>query len=149
MSVDALYREQVLKHARDPINFRRVEHARHVPGNNPLCGDKLDLYVTIDGDTITDVSFHGVGCAISMASASMMSELLSGLDTATAGTLVDEVHAMLAECVDSVVSINLQDLSLAALSEVRRYPSRVKCAKLAWHAMAAALQGDSDPVSTE
>jgi nitrogen fixation NifU-like protein len=147
---DALYRQQVLQHAKSPIHFRRVEQATYtVPGHNPLCGDKLELYVSLSDTTVDDVSFQGTGCAISMASASMLAEMLSGAQRAQAAELVTGVNAMLASPVDTAVPEHLETLSVAALSEVRRYPSRVRCATLAWQAMAAALEGDTQRISTE
>ena len=150
MSMTDLYREQVLTHARDPHHFRAMPEATvRVPGQNPLCGDKLELFVTVDGDRVSDVSFQGSGCAISMASASMLSECLSGASRETARELADAMQDMLADAAGSPVTGLLADTPLAALAGVRRHPSRIKCAALAWRALVAALDGDTSPVTTE
>lgn len=150
MSLMELYRELVMKHAKDPVNFRRVEDANvNVPGRNPLCGDALELFVTADEETVTDVSFQGTGCAISMASASMLAELTSGLSRDEISALIEQVNAMLQAPADTPIDPALEKLPIAALAAVRTFPSRVKCATLAWQAMEAALDGNTQPVTTE
>ncbi|MEL7310425.1 MAG: Fe-S cluster assembly sulfur transfer protein SufU [Pseudomonadota bacterium] len=150
MTAAALYREQVLQHAKAPRHFRRVDDATiHVPGHNPLCGDKLELFVTFKDGQVVDVSFQATACAICVASASMLAELLSGLDLPEANVLTESVRQMLSDSADEALPDMLVDLPIAALKEVRRYPSRVKCASLAWQAMAAALDGRDERISTE
>ena len=142
-----LYREVILDHNRRPRNFGELPGAdRVVEGVNPLCGDKITLYVKVDDDTVADVAFKGTGCAISMASSSLMTERVKGLPVSEALALFDRVHAMLT----GTGSEAPEDLDkLAALAGVRDYPTRVKCASLAWHALKTALAGESDRVSTE
>jgi nitrogen fixation NifU-like protein len=143
-----LYQEVILDHNRRPRNFRAIEGAsRQEEGYNPLCGDRLTLYVTLDGDRIADVAFQGSGCAISKASASLMTEALKGKTVAEARGLFDKFHEM----VTSAPETEAADLGkLSVLSGVREYPTRVKCASLAWHTLKAAVSGDTDaPVTTE
>ena len=143
-----LYQEVILDHNRRPRNFRTIEDAsRRQEGYNPLCGDRLTLYVTLDGDRIADVAFQGSGCAISKASASLMTETLKGKTVAEARDLFEKFHAM----VTSSPDIEAADLGkLSVLSGVREYPTRVKCASLAWHTLKAAVSGETDaPVTTE
>lgn len=150
MSLMDLYRELVMKHANGPVNFRRVEDATvNVPGRNPLCGDALELFVTVDDETVTDVSFQGTGCAISMASASMLAELTSGRPEHEISTLIEQVNAMLQAPAETPIDPALEETPIAALAAVRTFPSRVKCATLAWQAMEAALDGNSQTVTTE
>ena len=142
-----LYREVILDHNRRPRNFGELEPAdKVVDGFNPLCGDKLTLFIKLDGDRIDDIKFQGSGCAISVASSSLMTERVRGLDRAAALRLYDDVHAMLTgESAEPPHHVG----KLAALAGVRAFPSRVKCASLAWHALKAALSGEGDKVSTE
>jgi nitrogen fixation NifU-like protein len=143
-----LYQEVILDHNRRPRNFRAIEGAsRQQEGYNPLCGGRLTLYVTLDGDRIADVAFQGSGCAISKASASLMTEALKGKTVAEARGLFDKFHEM----VTSAPETEAADLGkLSVLSGVREYPTRVKCASLAWHTLKAAVSGDTDaPVTTE
>ncbi|MBN1238210.1 MAG: SUF system NifU family Fe-S cluster assembly protein [Gammaproteobacteria bacterium] len=141
-----LYREVILDHNRDPRNFGEIEDAdRVVEGVNPLCGDKMTLYVKLDGDRIADVRFKGTGCAISVASSSLMTERVRGASVDESMRLYDSVHDMLTGS-----GAPSEDLDkLAALAGVREYPTRVKCASLAWHALRTALAGGEDRVSTE
>lgn len=142
-----LYREVILDHNRSPRNFGELEDAdRVVEGVNPLCGDKMTLYVKLDGDKIADVRFEGTGCAISVASSSLMTERVKGSTTSETLALFDEVRAMLT---DSTIEPGEHMEKLAALAGVREYPSRVKCASLAWHALKAALTGTDAKISTE
>ena len=145
-----LYREVILDHNRRPRNFGELEDAdRVVEGVNPLCGDRMTLYVKLNGDTVQDIRFKGTGCAISVASSSLMTERVKGASLQDTLALFEKVHDMLtAEEFDE--SANLEELDkLAALSGVRAYPTRVKCATLAWHALKNALTGTHDEVSTE
>lgn len=142
-----LYQEVILDHNRRPRNFRSIEEGRKQEGYNPLCGDRLTLYVKLDGDRIVDLAFEGTGCAISKASASLMTEALKGKTVAEARELFDKFHDMVTSSTDTAAA----DLGkLSVLSGVREYPTRVKCASLAWHTMKAAVSGAEDgPVSTE
>lgn len=147
--LNELYREVILDHNRRPRNFGELEGAdRVIEGVNPLCGDRMTLYVKLDDGRIEDVSFKGTGCAISVASSSLMTERVKGATIDESLTLFDRVHRMLTE--DATEEIELEELGkLAALSGVREYPSRVKCASLGWHALKTALSGDEHSVSTE
>ena len=145
-----LYREVILDHNRSPRNFGELEDAdRIIEGVNPLCGDRMTLYVKLDGDTVQDISFKGTGCAISIASSSLMTEKVKGASLQETLELFDKVHDMLT-AVDYDGSADLEDLDkLAALSGVREYPTRVKCASLSWHALKSALTSVDDKISTE
>jgi nitrogen fixation NifU-like protein len=142
-----LYQEVILDHNRRPRNFRTIDDGRKQEGYNPLCGDRLTLYIKLESDRIADVAFQGVGCAISKASASLMTEALKGKTVGEARELFDRFHDMVTSSPDTVAP----DLGkLSVLSGVREYPTRVKCASLAWHTMKAAVSGAEDaPVSTE
>jgi nitrogen fixation NifU-like protein len=142
-----LYQEVILDHNRRPRNFRAIEDGRSREGYNPLCGDRLTLYVKLEGDRVADVAFQGVGCAISKASASLMTEAVKGKTIGEARALFERFHDM----VTSAPETDAPDLGkLSVLSGVREYPTRVKCASLAWHTMKAALSDAEDgPVSTE
>ena len=144
-----LYREVILDHNRTPRNFGELEGAnRIVEGVNPLCGDRITLYVKISGDTVEDVSFTGTGCAISVASSSLMTERVRGISRQDNLNLFNKVHDMLTA--SDYDRSNTEDLDkLAALSGVREYPTRIKCASLAWHALKNALTDANDSVSTE
>jgi nitrogen fixation NifU-like protein len=133
-----LYQEVILDHNRRPRNFHTIENATHcAEGYNPLCGDRLSLYLRIDGETITDVAFQGSGCAISKASASLMTDSLKGRDVSVARALFERFHRMVTTPPDQEV----EDLGkLSALAGVREFPVRVKCASLAWHTLKAALE---------
>jgi nitrogen fixation NifU-like protein len=142
-----LYREVILDHNKQPRNFGELTDAdRVVDGVNPLCGDKMTLYVKLDGDTIADVRFKGTGCAISVASSSLMTERVKGTSIAATLDLFEQVHHMLTD--DTTEPADSME-KLAALAGVREYPSRVKCASLAWHALKSALTGADPQVSTE
>ncbi len=144
-----LYQQVILDHNNKPRNYRKLEDAsRTVEGMNPLCGDQLTLYVNLDGDRIADISFQGSGCAISRASASMMTDSLKGKTIGEADALFDNVHRMLTG--DRDAEIRTDGLGkLAVLSGVREFPARVKCASLSWHALRNALKGEGGKVSTE
>ena len=147
MDLADLYKDVIVDHNRSPRNFRAMPNAnRSARGVNPLCGDKLTVYLHLDGDRIDDVSFEGSGCAISVASASMMSEALIGRTEAEAQTLFEQMHDLLTDDDAAVDQAGLG--KLAALSGVREFPSRVKCASLCWHAVKAALE-NNDTASTE
>ena len=141
-----LYREVILDHNRAPRNFGEIEGAdRVVEGVNPLCGDRMTLYVKLGDDRIEDIKFKGSGCAISVASSSLMTERVKGSTVEESMSLFDKVHEMLA---GNGASLDELD-KLAALAGVREFPTRVKCASLAWHALKTALSGADDRVSTE
>jgi nitrogen fixation NifU-like protein len=141
-----LYREVILDHNRSPRNFGEIEDAdRIVNGVNPLCGDKLTLYLKLDGDRIEDARFEGTGCAISIASSSLMTERIKGASVDDTLELFQEVHDMLIGASEPAESME----KLAALAGVREFPSRVKCASLAWHALKSALTGNNNEISTE
>ena len=143
-----LYQEVILDHNRRPHNFRVIDNASaKQEGYNPLCGDRLTLYLTLDGDVIKDASFQGQGCAISKASASLMTDAIKGKTVAEARNLFEHFHAMITSDTDTAA----EDLGkLSVFSGVREFPTRIKCASLAWHTMKAAVAHESDaPVSTE
>lgn len=143
-----LYQEVILDHNRNPRNFGVLEHPScQAKGHNPLCGDQLRLYLQIDGNRIVDISFEGKGCAISQASASLMTEALKGLKIEEAEHLFELVHQLLTN--DSFDSQQLPSLKLQVLAGVRAYPARVKCASLAWHTLIAALKQQNDIAKTE
>jgi len=147
MDLRDLYRDVIIDHNRQPRNFGRLNPAdAHAEGFNPLCGDRLELYVALDGERLKDLKFEGQGCAISVASASLMTETLKGKTRAEAQRYFDEVHALLTQA-GHVPTLDLG--KLAALSGVREFPVRVKCASLCWHTLNAALARQSQPVSTE
>ncbi len=144
-----LYQEVILDHNRSPRNYRHPDDATcHARGNNPLCGDQVTVYLKVDGQGIVaDAAFEGRGCAISVASASMMTDLLKGKTVVEAKALFERFHRMCTS--DEPVAADGTELEkLQVLSGVRDYPMRVKCATLAWHAMQAALAGDEE-VTTE
>ncbi len=145
--LDDLYQEVILDHGRRPRNFHRIADASaRVEGYNPLCGDHYTLYVKLDGERIADLAFEGSGCAISKASASLMTGALKGKTVADAEDTFRRFHAMVAEG-DRSKAEGLG--KLAALQGVCQFPTRVKCASLAWHALDAALHGDKRRVTTE
>ncbi len=144
-----LYQQVILDHNRSPRNFRVMEDAnRFADGENPLCGDKIRVYLKLDGDVIEDVSFHGSGCAISQASASLMTTSVRGKSSAEADRLFRRFHSMVTG-LDRGESERKTLGKLAAFAGVRQFPARVKCANLAWHTLHAALEQQAEPVSTE
>lgn len=143
-----LYQELILDHSKRPRNFGRVEHATcQAAGHNPLCGDRLTIYLLLDGDRIRDVAFEGSGCAISTASASLMTEMIKGKTEAEVRAIFGRFHEVVAGKDDDVSAEDLD--KLAVFAGVRDYPVRVKCATLPWHTLVAALDGAKAEVSTE
>jgi len=144
-----LYQEVIFDHNKKPRNFYKLEDAnRKAEGYNPLCGDHITVYLHMDGDTIRKISFEGSGCAISKASASLMTDSLKGKAKAEAEALFDKVHKMLTG--EPGADDDFQQLGkLSALSGVSEFPVRVKCATLAWHTLRAALEAKEEMVSTE
>ncbi|HWP56328.1 MAG TPA: SUF system NifU family Fe-S cluster assembly protein [Candidatus Acidoferrales bacterium] len=142
-----LYQEVILDHNKRPRNFQKLETAnRTAEGFNPLCGDQITVYLLLEGDVIKDIAFQGSGCAISKASASMMTAALKGKSRQEGEALFDKVHQMLT----GKAPANPEELGrLAALSGVCNFPARVKCASLAWHTLRAALEDRRQRVSTE
>lgn len=142
----ALYEEVILDHNRRPRNFRRSPEGanRHAQGHNPLCGDQLTLELKVVDGVIKDIGFDGAGCAISTASASLMTESIKGKTVAEAEALFRGVHDLLTKDGDAASLGKLQ-----VLAGVRDYPARVKCATLPWHTLEAALKNVGNPVSTE
>jgi nitrogen fixation NifU-like protein len=142
-----LYQEVILDHGRNPRNFRAMPDATATAeGLNPLCGDHYHVFLRMDGDRLADVSFQGSGCAISKASASLMSQVLKGKSASDAEDLFQRFHKMVVEG-DAAQADGLG--KLAVLKGVAEFPTRVKCASLAWHALHAALHGDQKPATTE
>ncbi len=148
MSTDLqdLYQEVILDHNRRPRNFRAMDGGRRAEGFNPLCGDRLTIYLRIEDDRIVDVSFEGSGCAISKASASVMTEAVKGRKVRDAQALFERFHRMITGHADDPV----EDLGkLAVFAGVRQFPSRVKCASLAWHTLRSAAEARDEVVTTE
>jgi nitrogen fixation NifU-like protein len=142
-----LYQEVILDHGRNPRNFRTMADATaSAEGLNPLCGDHYQVFLRLDGDRVADVSFQGSGCAISKASASLMSQVLKGKSAAEVEDFFQRFHKMVVEG-DATQADGLG--KLAVLKGVADFPTRVKCASLAWHALHAALHGDQKPATTE
>ena len=147
MDLKELYRDVILDHNRSPRNFGPLEGAsNNAEGNNPLCGDRLALALRLEGDRIAEIRFEGSGCAISTASASLMTEAVKGKDRASVRQLFERVHALLTQP-GAEADAGLG--KLAALSGVREFPARVKCASLSWHTLNAALAASAKTVSTE
>ena len=141
-----LYQEVILDHSKNPRNFREIEHPSHeAKGHNPLCGDRLTLYLLVEDGVIRDIAFQGAGCAISTASASMMTEALKGKTEAEAEKLFGAFHDLVTGKSEATDALG----KLAVFSGVREYPVRVKCATLAWHTLNAALEQKKEAVSTE
>ena len=143
-----LYQEVIVDHNRSPRNFGNLDPAgRTLEGFNPLCGDRLTLYLDLEDGRISDIRFDGHGCAISIASASLMTEGVKGKSVEEAATIFADFHELLT---DTTQDIDLAGMGkLAVLAGVREYPSRVKCATLCWHTLRALLAGDHATVSTE
>ena len=141
-----LYQEVILDHCKRPRNFHEMNNPTcSAQGHNPLCGDQLKLYLAMDGDTIRDISFIGSGCCISKASASLMTESVKGRNKNDVHQMFDQVHQMV-----TTGEVKNDVGKLAVFAGVHKFPARVKCAILAWHAIMAALKGsDGQPVTTE
>lgn len=144
-----LYQEVILDHNRSPRNFRKIEDAdRKVEGNNPLCGDQYTIYLKLEGDIIKDISFEGRGCAISKASASVMTSVVKGKTREEAAHLFEKFHTLVTGELDPTDQVEALG-KLAAFAGVSEFPARVKCAILAWHTLRAALQAREEVVTTE
>lgn len=142
-----LYQEVIVDHNRSPRNFGKLEAANQVlEGNNPICGDKLTLYLQIDDGQVSNIRFAGDGCAISVASASLMTDAVKGKSVGEAQTIFEQFHNLISS--DQPASDDTLG-KLSVLAGVRAYPSRVKCATLCWHALHCALSGGHDTVTTE
>ena len=142
-----LYQEIIVDHNRNPRNFGVIADAdKTIEGFNPLCGDKLKLYIKIDGQNISDIAFDGTGCAISVASASLMTDAMKGKSIDEAKTLFNNFHSLITT-EDEIDSDHLG--KLAVLAGVKNFPARVKCASLCWHTLRSALIGNDKPVTTE
>ena len=145
--LDDIYQEIVLEHSRKPRNFRKLEDADSVQeGYNPLCGDQYTIYISMDGDTIADISFQGAGCAISKSSASMMTEELIGKTKNQASRIFEAFRSMITKNNENITE-ELGDIEV--LQGISQYPTRIKCATLSWHAMHAALDEQDGDISTE
>ena len=143
-----LYQEVILDHNKRPRNFGVMETpTRKAEGYNPLCGDQVNVYLKLEDGVLRDIRFEGHGCAISKASASMMTEALKGKTEAEAEAIFERFHHLVT---DDTIDLDEEDMGkLAVFGGVREFPARVKCASLAWHTLHAALQGEDEPVSTE
>lgn len=142
-----LYQEVILEHSKVPRNYRGMAEADHkAEGFNPLCGDRFTVYLHMDGEAIRDISFQGSGCAISKASASMMTQSLKGKTRSEAESLFKKFHDLVT---GQGKASETEMGKLAVFSGVSEFPARVKCATLAWHTLEAALEGQQDAVSTE
>lgn len=141
-----LYQQVILDHNRKPRNFRKIANAnRTAEGYNPLCGDQITLYLTVNDGVVVDAAFQGSGCAISKAAASLMTAEVIGKSEAEVDALFHRVHAMLTGTNGDAADVG----KLAVFAGVREFPSRIKCATLAWHTLQAALSDAAEPVSTE
>lgn len=146
MSLRELYQEIIVDHGKTPRNFGKLSAANHCQtGHNPLCGDRLVIYVDEKNGVVNDVKFEGAGCAISVASASIMTDVIKGKTVSEIETLFTSFHHLVTEGKEPAIDLG----KLAAFSGVAEFPVRVKCATLAWHTLKAALDNQSDPISTE
>jgi nitrogen fixation protein NifU and related proteins len=144
-----LYQQVILDHNKTPRNFHAMDDAtRHVEGYNPLCGDHYTVYVKLDGEKIADVSFEGSGCAISKASASVMSSMVKGHTISEAEELFQDFHRLVRGEIEKGEDIERLG-KLAAFAGVSEFPARVKCASLAWHTLHAAVKSEAKAISTE
>jgi nitrogen fixation NifU-like protein len=146
-SLRELYQETILEHNKRPRNFRAIPGARVQEGFNPLCGDRLTLYLQMDGDRIADVAFQGHGCAISTSSASLMTDAVKGKSKASAERLFDSFHRLVTR--EGIAPGKEEVGKLLVFSGVGEFPARVKCATLCWHTLKAALAGQAAPATTE
>ena len=144
-----LYQQVILDHNKSPRNFRKIDNANfEAEGYNPLCGDRIDVFVLLENDIVKDISFQGSGCAISKASASLMTSMLKGKNKAEAEELFNKFHDLITGKLGDNPSI--EDLGkLAVFAGVKEFPARVKCASLAWHTMHSALSKEEKIISTE
>jgi nitrogen fixation NifU-like protein len=144
-----LYQEVILDHNKSPRNFKKLDTAnRTAEGYNPLCGDKIDIFLDVEDNIVKDISFQGSGCAISKASASLMSTIIKGKSVEEAKKLFEKFHNLITGKLDENISI--EELGkLAVLGGVKEFPMRVKCASLAWHTMLTALKNENKTVTTE
>jgi nitrogen fixation NifU-like protein len=149
MDLRELYQDVILDHNRNPQNFGKPDASnRQADGHNPLCGDKITVYLTVEGDRVVDLHFDGVGCAISTASASLMTESLKGRSLGDIAELFDVFHELVMGNTD--VMFDGPDLGkLVAFQGVSEFPMRVKCATLCWHTLNAAIESKQDTVTTE
>jgi len=147
--LDDLYQQLIVDHSRRPRNCRAIENADgDAEGYNPLCGDRVHVYVKRNDDTLSDVSFTGSGCAICTASASLMTDAVKGKSASEAALIFDKLHMLLTT--DDTTAADSAGLGkLAVFAGVKRFPMRVKCASLPWHTLTAALENKSEPISTE
>jgi nitrogen fixation NifU-like protein len=144
-----LYQEIILEHSKAPRNFRKPAVVnQEAEGFNPLCGDRCTVYLDVEDGAIKDIGFQGSGCAISRASASMMTQTLKGKSKAEAAKLFDQFHRLVTGDAETMAKATEMG-KLAAFAGVSKFPARVKCATLAWHTLQSALEGKHDPVSTE
>jgi nitrogen fixation NifU-like protein len=144
-----LYQEVILEHSKAPRNYRKPAVVnKEAEGFNPLCGDRCTVYIDMDGDAIKEIGFQGSGCAISRASASMMTQMLKGKTKAEAGELFEQFHKLVTGNADAKEKADELG-KLKVFSGVSKYPARVKCATLAWHTLQSALEDKHEPISTE
>lgn len=144
--LEELYQDLIKDHSKKPRNFRALEEAnRKIEGYNPLCGDRFTVYLRMEGDVVQDISFQGTGCAISTASASLMTQSLKGKTRAEADALFHRFHDLVTGKTEATPDLG----KLAVFTGVRKFPVRVKCATLAWHTCQAALHNEDRTVSTE
>jgi nitrogen fixation protein NifU and related proteins len=143
-----LYQEVILEHSKAPRNFRKPEAANHqADGYNPLCGDRCTVYLDVENDSIRDIGFQGSGCAISRASASMMTQMVKGKSKAEAAKLFEQFHNLVTGKGEAAKADDLG--KMAVFAGVSKFPARVKCATLAWHTLQSALENKHEAVSTE
>jgi nitrogen fixation protein NifU and related proteins len=148
--IKGLYQEVILDHSKKPRNFRVLEEADHrAEGYNPLCGDRVTIYVKLENGRISDLSFQGSGCAISTSSASLLTEALKGKTLDEAGSLFKKFHALVTGEANGNLAEDASLGKLAVFSGVAEFPVRVKCATLAWHTLRSALKGEKATVTTE
>ena len=144
-----LYQQVILDHNKSPRNFKKLENANHIAeGYNPLCGDKINLYLIVEDDIVKDIGFQGSGCAISKASASLMSSIVKGKTKKEVEKLFSKFHDLVTGKLNNEADIEALG-KLAVFAGVRDFPARVKCASLAWHTLIAALKDEQHVVSTE
>jgi nitrogen fixation protein NifU and related proteins len=143
-----LYQEVILEHSKAPRNYRKPEGAnREAEGYNPLCGDRCTVFLDVEDDAIRDIGFQGSGCAISRASASMMTQMVKGKSKAEAAKLFEQFHKLVTGKEEAAKASDLG--KMAVFAGVSKFPARVKCATLAWHTLQSALENKHEPISTE